>query len=190
MGRRKRDWHPGIYYHVTMRGNNRADIFLDESDKRSLLGFIADARERFTFTMLAYCIMSNHYHFLMNSEDDLGKIMQRINRRYSDYYSKRYGHVGRIYQSRYYSGAAVGPRTLRIMSRYIHRNPIDTKRPLVEELRDYPFSSFPLYADGERELPKYMDTRILPSCLGPPFEQTAAGYLDYCLQDEEEEEEE
>lgn len=90
--------------------------------------------------------MTNHYHLLIKSPDvPLDKIMARINRRFSDYYSKKYGHVGRIYEKRYYSKEAEGPFAVHAVSRYIHRNPIDTKKPLVEQLIDYPYSSFPLY---------------------------------------------
>lgn len=63
---------------------------------------MSHAAERYRLVLIAFCIMTNHFHLLIRSEDDLSKIMRQINRRYSDYYSKRYRHVGRIYQSRYF----------------------------------------------------------------------------------------
>ena len=93
--RQKRNWRPGAYFHVVMRGNNRANIYNDPQDKYHLMHCIEDAYTRYPFTIVAFCIMSNHLHILMKSEENLSKIMKLINRRYSDYYSERYRHVGR-----------------------------------------------------------------------------------------------
>lgn len=143
--RQRRNWRPGAYFHVVMRGNNRFNIYMDTQDKYHLMRCIHDADTRYPFTIVAFCIMSNHFHILMKSEEDLSKIMKLINRRYSDYYSKRYRHVGRIYQRRYYSKLVGNPAALLIVSRYIHRNPIETRIPMVDDLKDYPHSSFPFY---------------------------------------------
>ncbi len=183
MSRRKRNWQPGTYYHVIMRGNNRSNVYNDELDKYHLMRCIEDAHERYPLTILAFCIMSNHFHILMKSDDDLSIIMRLINRRYSDYYSKRYRHVGRIYQRRYYSKAVTSPAVLLIVSRYIHRNPIETKVPMVADLQDYPHSSFPFYANPLRKPPLYTNTVLLPLCLPSRYEKDAAGYTAYCLQE-------
>ena len=96
MPRRKRNWHPNAYFHVVMRGNNRQNIFQTKEDVMQLMRSFEFAAEKDHFTMLAFCIMTNHYHLLIRSEYvDLAKVMARINRKYSDYYAKRYSHVGR-----------------------------------------------------------------------------------------------
>ncbi|PID02480.1 hypothetical protein CSV67_09265 [Sporosarcina sp. P2] len=97
MVRRKRNWQPNAYYHVVMRGNNRQNIFSTEEDTYHLTRCISYSHEKYTFSLIAFCIMTNHYHLLIRSEDEMSKIMREVNRRYSDYYSKRYRHVGRIY---------------------------------------------------------------------------------------------
>lgn len=165
-----------------MRGNNRANVYNDEQDKYHLMRCIGEARERFDFTIVAFCIMSNHFHLLIQSEDELSRIMARINRRYSDYYSKRYRHVGRIYQRRYYAKAIENPNVLLIVSRYIHRNPIETVIPMVTDLSHYPYSSYPNYEQPTRELPPYLDPSILPQLLATPFTKDAEGYCRYCLE--------
>ncbi|MBO1912983.1 transposase, partial [Microvirga sp. 3-52] len=79
-----------------MRGNNRQNIFQTEEDITELMRIFEYGAAKDGYTMLAYCVMSNHYHLLIRSEYvDLAKVMARINRRYSDYYAKRYAHVGR-----------------------------------------------------------------------------------------------
>ncbi|MGN7407947.1 transposase [Sporosarcina sp. SAFN-010] len=72
---RRRDWRPNVYFHVIMRGNNRANVYNDEQDKYHLMRFIGEAHQRFKFTMVAFCIMSNHFHLLIRSEEELSKIM-------------------------------------------------------------------------------------------------------------------
>ncbi|MCG7346460.1 transposase [Sporosarcina sp. ACRSL] len=181
MARKKRYWNPYAYFHVTMRGNNRHPIFQTEEDKRNLMRAFGYVYDKYPFTMLAYCIMSNHYHLLIRSEVELSKVMARINRRYSDYFSKRYDHVGRIYEKRYFSKLANGPRAILDISSYIHRNPIDTKVPMVKSLKDYRFSSFQYYADSDQSPPNFLKTDLLSTFLPKPFETTNHAYQLYCL---------
>lgn len=181
MPRRKRNWHPAGWFHVIMRGNNRERIFRTPADMHAFLSAIDEAHNRYPFTIIAYCIMTNHYHLLIRSpEVPLDKIMARINRRYSDYYSKKYHHVGRIYEKRYYSKEADGPFALLAISSYIHRNPIDTKKPMVEHLVDYPYSSFPMYCSDDAASKSWMDLDLLPTFLPVGIEKTRHNYSLYC----------
>jgi putative transposase len=180
--RRKRNWHPHAYYHVSMRGNNRQNIFQTEEDITELMRILEYGAAKDHFTMLAFCIMSNHYHFLIRSEYiDLAKVMARINRRYSDYYSKRYSHVGRIYEKRYFSKQANGPNAILAISSYIHRNPIDTQIPIVKKLEDYSYSSYRYYANEELTQPSFLRTNIVAKFLPKPFDNTNQAYCEYCL---------
>lgn len=187
MPRRKRDWRPNVFYHVVMRGNNRHYIFRTDEDMYHLIRIISQALQDFRFSLAAFCIMTNHYHLLIRSEDDLAKIMRQINRRYSDYYCKRYRYVGTIYQQRYFSKPAENPQSLLIVSRYIHRNPIETNTPMVNDLANYPFSSFPVYAGQQPSANfAFLDTDTLPTLLPPPMEKTTKAYVEYCLDELEE----
>ncbi|EIM05722.1 hypothetical protein A1A1_14844 [Planococcus antarcticus DSM 14505] len=179
---RKREFNPHSYYHVIMRGNNRQPIFKTKEDmfelKRTLLHVHAD----YPFTMLAYCVMTNHYHLLLKPvRDPLDKIMQRINKRYSISYSKRYGHVGQIYQKRYFAKEVDSRLGLLTVSSYIHRNPIETKVSMVEKLELYPYSSFPLYADDGKDAPPFLNRQLLKELLPEPFAKTNTAYCVYCL---------
>lgn len=178
----RREFNPNSYYHVIMRGNNRQPIFKTKEDmfelKRTLLHVHAD----YPFTVLAYCFMNNHYHLLLKPlRDPLDKIMQRINKRYSISYSKRYGHVGQIYQKRYFAKEVDSRLGLLTVSSYIHRNPIETKRPMVERLEQYPYSSFPLYWDDALPAPPFLDRKFLQELLPEPFDRTNTAYCTYCL---------
>ena len=138
--------------------------------------------EKDRFTLLAYCIMSNHYHILIQSKYiDLAKVMARINRRYSDYYVKRYSHIGRIYEKRYFSKEADGPQAILAISSYIHRNPIDTQIPMVKRLEDYPYSSYFYYANENLDSQSFLRTNIVANFHPHPFDKTNPAYCQYCL---------
>lgn len=136
----------------------------------------------YPFTILAWCFMTNHYHILIKPlQDPLHKIMSLVNRRYSMSYAKRYNHVGRIYQKRYFAKEVNSRLGLLTVSSYIHRNPIQTKQPMVEQLESYPYSSFPLYRNDTLPAPAFLDRELLRELLPPPFEKSNQAYCMYCL---------
>ena len=179
---RKREFNPNVYYHVIMRGNNRQNIFGTKEDMFELLRAFQHVHIKYPFTILAYCFMTNHYHILIKPlRDPLAKIMALINKRFSTSYSKRYHHIGRIYQKRYFAKEVDSRLGLLVVSSYIHRNPIDTKVPMVKRLEFYPYSSFPLYVDESIAAPSFLNRELLKECLPPPYEKTNQSYCQYCL---------
>lgn len=107
-----------MFNHVVMRGNNRQDIFKDKADVAEFFRVLHYSYMKHPFTLSAYCIMTNHYHLLIRSpEAPLGKVMALINRRYSDYYKKKYNYSGYLYGSRYFAQKAESPTSILTISR-------------------------------------------------------------------------
>ncbi|MGO1057661.1 transposase [Planococcus sp. FY231025] len=185
MGRNRRAWNPEVFEHVVMRGNNRQSIFRDTRDFQTFFHVMNYTYQKYPFTIISYCLMTNHYHLLIRSpEVPLGKVMAMINRRYSDYHKKKYGYFGTMYEGRYFSDKVVTATSLLTASRYIHRNPINTKIPMVEEMEQYPYSSFHLYVAGRPAFYDFFDLDFLLKQLPPPYPQTFDGYLTYCRKPE------
>jgi putative transposase len=72
----------GALYHVTARGNERRSIFLGDADtdRTAFLDVLASSCERFNWILPAYCLMTNHYHLLVETPDaNLSKGMRRLN---------------------------------------------------------------------------------------------------------------
>src|SRR5439155_2774254 len=67
MSRPLRIEFPGALYHVTSRGDRREAIFDDDADRHMFLGVVGDAMNRFDACALAYCLMRNHYHFIIHT---------------------------------------------------------------------------------------------------------------------------
>lgn len=115
----------GAYYHAIQRGVNKEHIFKDSGDKSYLLKIISDAKDLYDFKLLAYVIMDNHYHFLIQTLNiPISKIMHQINTRYAIYYNKKHERVGHVFENRY-KGILVQDESYFItLIKYIHNNPV------------------------------------------------------------------
>ncbi|MFC4354166.1 transposase [Chryseomicrobium palamuruense] len=174
--------HPDRYYHCVVRGNNKQNIFSTTTDMIALLEAFQFAYEKSKFRVLAFCFMTNHYHVVIQTPNkDLSFIMATINRKYSDYYRRRYKYVGRIYQKPFWSKEIDSLYGLLEVSAYIHRNPIQTSVPMVSELAQYPFSTYPYYKTSHEMNLDFLDLTVLPTCLRLPYEKTTEGYCEFVL---------
>ena len=70
----------GALYHVTSRGNARADIFFTDDDRHAFLAILGKVCGRYNWLCHAYCLMGNHYHLLVETpEGNLSKGMRQVN---------------------------------------------------------------------------------------------------------------
>ena len=71
---------PGALYHITSRGDGREDIYLDDADREQWLAVLGEVSERFNWLVHAYCLMSNHYHILVETPDgNVSRGMRQLN---------------------------------------------------------------------------------------------------------------
>lgn len=183
MARPRRSWHADGYYHVTVRGNNRQNIFYHDRDVNEYFRILDYTYQKYHFQMFAYCIMSNHVHFLLSSPIvHLSKIMAIINKRYSDYFRTKYHYTGQIYENRYFSEELTHPVSLLNVGAYIHRNPIETKTPLVTAMEQYAYSSYKFYYNNLKSPYPFLCLNSLPKLLPNKRGRTPYQYALYCLE--------
>lgn len=168
----------GEIYHVYNRGVGKMDIFRDRDDFGLILTRLREAlfpgesdnghhcqnngahcickkKERRkklpagAFTLIAYCLMPNHYHLLIrqNTEVPISALMLGVFGGYSKCFNKKYDRVGSLFQDQFKAVRIDTDEYLRWVSAYIHANPHVAK--LVTKLEDYPYSSYCDYV-GER----------------------------------------
>ena len=90
--------------------------------------------------------MTNHYHLLIKTPDaNLGRAMKHINGLYTQYFNRSHNTDGALFRGRYKAVLVDADNYLLHVSRYIHRNPIETNTPLVEDLAKYKWSSYPAF---------------------------------------------
>ena len=141
MGRPLRIEYPGAVYHVTSRGNERREIFLDNDDRLTFLEILKDYHDRFDILIHAYVLMDNHYHLVLETpKGNLLKVMHGINSRYTGYFNRKYSRAGHLFQGRYKALLVEKNSYLVELSRYIHLNPVRAK--VIEKPERYRWSSY------------------------------------------------
>lgn len=144
IGRRIRQWQPNVVYHITNRGNQKSTLFHDAHDFEVFLRILENAHRKIPFQLYAYCLMTNHYHLLLSTEETpLSHLMAWLNKRYADYFNNRYNSCGHVFEKRFYSQAVGVGYGLLYVSRYIHINPVIAS--LVDGPAKYPWSSYSRY---------------------------------------------
>ena len=178
MARKLRVWWPGAGYHIMCRGNHRLEIFRDDEDRQVYLSMLAQVKAKHPFKLHAYCLMSNHIHFHLETiETAPGKIMKLLNMKYVIFFNKKYRFVGQLMQGRFQAEVIEDDRYFLALNRYIHLNPV--KASIVPHPRDYQWSSYNVYMEGIK--PSLVDTAKTLGYFSAPkisrFEQFTVGGL-------------
>ncbi|MCC6447844.1 MAG: transposase [Chitinophagaceae bacterium] len=98
MARPLRIEYAGAFYHVINRGNAGETLFTDNRDKDKFLEYLAKCAERFTTKIHTYCLMSNHYHLLIETpQSNLSRAIQWLNVSYSVYFNKKHRRRGHLF---------------------------------------------------------------------------------------------
>ncbi len=156
MARPLRIEFPGAVYHVTARGDRREPIFVDDEDRRALLRVSAQGLSRFDGEMLAYCLMGNHYHFVLHTRQaNLSLLMRHINGVYTQVFNRRHDKVGHLFQGRYKAILVDRDAYLLEVCRYVELNPVRAK--LVRKAAAWPWSSYQAHV-GTVETPPWLDS--------------------------------
>lgn len=130
------------FYHIMVQGINKEFIFKNSIFIKKYLNIISNCLKDFPITILAYCIMNNHAHFLIFSENVnyLSKFMQRVNTSYARFYNKENNRVGYVFRDRYNSQPIYNHTQLYNCIKYIHNNPV--KANIVNHMCEYQYSSY------------------------------------------------
>ena len=144
MARPLRIQYSGAFYHITSRGNERRDVFRSKADRERFLFYLATATERYHARIHVYCLMSNHYHLLLETpEGNLSQIMRHINGAYTTYFNTKRKRAGHLFQGRYKAILVEADEYATHLSRYIHLNPV--RAGMVSVPEDYTWSSYHYY---------------------------------------------
>jgi putative transposase len=162
--RKHREQVAGGVYHVYARGNKRADIFVDDIDRRTYLALLGRTVQQKGWRLMAYCLMPNHVHLLVETpEPDLGDGMRRIHGVYAQTFNERHAEVGHVFQGRYGSTLVTSDEQLVAVVGYIVHNPV--KAGLVERAEAWGWSSHAAMA-GKVVAPAWLAKDRLLELLG------------------------
>jgi len=143
----------GIAHHVTQRGNYRQSVFEDPEDRVKYLELIKEYSTKYGLKIYAYCLMSNHVHFIAvpEREDSLSMTFKYAHMRYSQYFNRKHHRTGHLWQGRFFSCPLDQEHAISAV-KYVERNPVRAK--MVELPWDYEWSSARTHVkeNGDRPL--------------------------------------
>ncbi len=130
----------GYPHHVTQRGNYRQAVFEDDEDFKQYKDWLKYYSEKFGLIIWAYCLMSNHVHFVCVplNKDSLSKTFNSLHMRYSQYFNNKKETKGHLWQGRFFS-CPLDELHLYAAIRYVENNPVRAK--IVDAPEAYKWSS-------------------------------------------------
>lgn len=142
------------------RGNRRQAIYLADDDRLLYLELLEQVVKRQSWRCLAYCLMRNHVHILVETpEANLGAGMGRMHGLYAQTFNKRHRHSGHLFQGRFGSVVVKTDEQLWTVARYIARNPVEAG--LCEGPEEWAWGSHAALVNGSA--PAWLDA---PRLLG------------------------
>lgn len=164
--------YPGALYHVTSRGDRREAIALGDSDRALFLTVLAEALLRFDARVLAYCLMGNHYHLLLQTHTaNLSRLMRQINGVYTQAFNRRHGLTGHLFQGRFKAILVDSDAYLLEVCRYVDLNPVRAHMVAAPELCAW--SSYRALV-GLAPAPEWLDAAQVHAQLAPGQTRKAA----------------
>ncbi|MFQ5644862.1 MAG: transposase [Thiogranum sp.] len=149
MPRRARMYIPGVPYHIVQRGNNREACFLEPKNYRFYLELWRETSLRYGVAVHAYCLMTNHVHFLATPQHpaSISDTMKVVGSRYARYINHRYHRTGTLWEGRHRASMIQSERYLLTCYRYIELNPV--RAGIVKHPKEYRWSSYGANARGD-----------------------------------------
>ncbi|MYM22341.1 addiction module toxin RelE [Duganella sp. FT135W] len=171
--------YPGALYHVTSRGDRKAPIFRDDTDRAMWLQTLGEVCGQFQFVVYAFCQMGNHYHLLVETLDGkLARGMRQLNGIYSQYFNRRHELVGHVFQGRYNAILVEKHSYLCELARYIVLNPV--RAHLVRSPEEWAWSSYN-HTYTELPAPSWLDVQWLLSKFSSPHHHARESYRKFVL---------
>ena len=151
MPRKPRSKSPTGYFHVTLRGNGGQLLFDDAEDRIAMLQILDAIIPKHNIELIAWCLMGNHIHLLIDDPDDRkSDAMHAVAVSYAGRYNARTGHIGHVFQERFWDSPIKSEVYLLEAIRYIHLNPQKAGLAAYDE---YPWSSHREYLMSARSRP-------------------------------------
>ena len=140
MSRPLRIQYPHAWYHVMNRGRRGEDVFTGKKDYNAFIDLLKELVEDYNVNIAAYCLISNHYHLLVQTpEANISRAMRHLNGVYTQRFNKINDCDGQLFRGRFKSILVDADSYLLELLRYIHRNPLESG--MVDNINKYPWSS-------------------------------------------------
>lgn len=161
--RQPRFTYTGAFHHCMNRGINGEAIFKEDSYKTKFLEILADKVEKYRMRLLAYCVMDNHYHLvLQNASGRMSDFFRNLNTQYAFHYRKSIGGNGYVFQSRFLSTLVQDDAYLKQVIIYVLQNPVQAG--ITDIFLSYLWSSAKAYFRKAKQ--KWLDGEFVEGLFG------------------------
>lgn len=142
MPRRVNNFAAGHYYHIYNRGAGQELIFYEPENYIYCLGLVKKYYRNYSISVIAYCLMPNHYHFLFRQDGDipLSKFVGVLFNAYVQAVNRQQDRSGTLFEDRFKHIHVDKEPYLLQLCRYIHANPV--KAGLATNLDEWPYSNY------------------------------------------------
>jgi putative transposase len=174
VGRKPRENVEDGIYHVYARGNNKSRVFRDDGDWQMYLRMLGRTVVRRRWECLAFCLMTNHVHLLLETPDaNLSQGMRDLQSTYARVFNARHGRSGHVFQGRYGVVRITSDQQLCAVAGYLARNPVEAG--LCSEAPSWPWSSF--RATVGASMPAWLNFDRLLSFFGADVDEARRTYV-------------
>ena len=185
MSRPLRIEYPGAWYHVMNRGRRGENIFSSPKDFRTFIELLKEGAEHWHVKISAYCLLSNHYHILIQTPlGNLSRFMRHLNGVYTQRYNRIHECDGQLFRGRYKAILVEEDSYLLELVRYIHRNPL--KAGIVKDINQYEWSSHAGYLSEENQS-AWLHKDFVLTMLSTDARQRLSTYQKFVNQEDSEE---
>jgi len=183
MARPLRIEYENALYHVTSRGNRKDVIFFEEVDRKIFLDVLGEVVERYHWICYGYCLMTNHYHLLLETpKANLSEGMRQVNGIYTQRINRNYGRPGHLFQGRFRAILVEKEPYLLELCRYIVLNPV--KAGMVREPGEWKWSSYSAIL-GTAKPPKFLNSEWVLAQFSEDIVQARQQYKKFVMEGEE-----
>ena len=185
MSRPLRIEYPDAWYHVMNRGRRGEDIFAAPEDFETFIKLLKEGAEQWQVKISAYCLLSNHYHLLIQTPlGNLSRFMRHINGVYTQRYNRIHKCDGQLFRGRYKAILVEEDNYILELVRYIHRNPL--RAGIVESTDQYVWSSHLDYLTNDKRS-NWLHKDFILSMLATDVEKRLKAYQRCVVQEDSEE---
>lgn len=176
MARPLRELGSGETHHLTSRGVEKRDVFLDDVDRRRFVRRLGDVLEECPVSCLAYCLMSNHIHLILQGDGQaVSGAMRDVLGGHARYFNRRHDRSGHLFGGRFHDVRIASDAQMHAALRYVALNPV--RAGLVQHPREWRWGSFAALQSGLVQ-PGSLDldalARVLPGAGTAPAQLAAA----------------
>ena len=139
---KKEEFIENEFFHFYNHAVDNLDLFKEHDDYIYFLKKFKNNRNKYPLSVIAYCLMPNHFHFLLRQDSKIPiyNIFRDCFTSYALHYNSKYNRKGTLFMGPLQHIRVKTEKYLLCLCKYIHFNP--KKAKLVKDLTDWKYSNY------------------------------------------------